>query len=104
MVNAMVPVAAVAVQLVPVYQVRLPVPPEDAVNTAPVVTPLLLVSSKATVMTLAAKAQAPAVNTRAGGAITRRVAKQAATVSAWLHLPKIPEGMVSAGAPTTASS
>src|SRR5947199_150776 len=104
MVNAMVPVAAVAVQLVPVYQVRLPVPPEEAVNTAPVVTPLLLPSSRATVMTLAARAQEPAVNTRAGEVITSLVAVPAETVSGWLAFVKVPEAMVTVALPAALSS
>src|SRR5438067_1438883 len=101
MVNAMAPVAVVPVQLVPVYQVTVPVLPEEAVNTAPVVTPLLLPSSSATVITLAAKAQAPAVNTRAGEVITSLLAVPAVTVSGWVPLPRIPEAMVTMGLPAT---
>src|SRR5438874_1754372 len=94
MVNAMAPLAVGPVQLVPVYQVRVPALPEEAVNVAPVVTSLLLTSSSATAMTLAAKAQAPAVNTRAGEVITSLLATPAVTVSGWVPLVKAPEAMV----------
>src|SRR5438093_894918 len=98
------PVAVAAVQLVQVYQVRVPVLPEEAVKVAPVVTPLLLPSSRATVITLAARAQAPAVNTRAGDLVTNCVAPPATTDSGWVPLAKIPEAMVTVGAPTKLSS
>src|SRR3989442_780172 len=100
MVKAMVPVAVLPVQLVPVYQVTVPVLPEEAVNTAPVVTPLLLLSSRATVMTLAARAQVPAVNALAGEVINSCVAPPAETVSGWVPLASVPEAMVTTGLPT----
>src|SRR2546425_445656 len=104
MVNAMVPVAVVPAQLVPVYQVRVPVLPEEAVNTAPAVTPLLLPSSSATVMALAARAHWPAVNVRGEEVITSLVAEPATTDSGWVPLLKMPEAMVTVGVPAKLSS
>src|SRR5437667_93914 len=104
MVNAMVPVAVVPVQLVPVYQVRVPVLPEEAVKVAPVVTPLLLPSSKAIGRASCRETEEPAVNTGAGEEISSYVAKTATTDSGWVPLAKAPEAMVTVGLPTTLSS
>src|SRR5205809_1068430 len=95
---------AVPVQLVPVYQVTVPVLPEEAVNTAPVVTPLLLSSERRVGMTLAARAQAPAVNTRAGEVTISLLAAPATTDSSWVPEARMPEAKVTVGPPASMSS
>src|SRR5438034_277655 len=104
MVNAIEPLAVVPVQLVPVYQVTVPALPEEAVKVAPVVTPLLLPSSSATVMTLAARAQAPAVKVRGEERMTSLDAAPAATVSVWVPVAILLEAMVTVGPPASVSS
>src|SRR5256885_1765695 len=81
------PPAATVAQPAAVYQVTVPEEPEVAVNTAPVVTPLLLLSSKATVMKLPAAAHVEAVNVRCGVVMANCEAAPATTDSACLLLP-----------------
>src|SRR5438093_1057334 len=104
MVNTMVPAAVLPVQLVPVYQVAVPEVPEVAVNRAPVVTPLLLPSSSAAVMALAARAHWPAVNVQGEEVITSLAAEPGTTDSSWVPLLKVPEAMVTVGVPARLSS
>src|SRR5437016_4148276 len=103
MVNTMLPVAVLPVQLVPVYQVRVPALPEEAVNRAPVVTPLPLPSSRATVITLAEVAHRPAVKVRGLVAKASCEAAPATTISLCVLLPT-PAATVITGLPGTVSS
>src|SRR2546428_545422 len=102
MVNTMVPVALEPVQLVPVYQVAVPEVPEVAVNRAPVVTPLPLPSSRATVMTLAVVFQWPGVHGRLLFFPARRASGPATTVSVCVLLPT-EAATVTVGLPATVS-
>src|SRR6266566_9512344 len=97
------PPAATIAQPAAVYQVTVPEEPEVAVNTAPVVTPLLLLSSKATVMKLPAVAQVEAVNVRWVVVMASCEAAPATTDSTWLLLPTAAE-TVTTGLPTAESS
>src|SRR5437667_98907 len=87
----------VPVQLVPEYQVTVPVLPEEAVNTAPVVTPLDRKSVVEGDSTLVARARAPAVKVRGEEMTTSLLAAPATTDSSWVPEARMPEAKVAVG-------